>query len=99
MWSKWPVKHIVFTRHAMTQMFSRSISIDVVKTIVSHHEVLADYPDDQPYPSRLLLGFVNEIPFHVILGYNEEIKTGYVITAYQPDSLQWGQDFKRRNTP
>ncbi len=94
----WKIKQTVFSKHAVTQMFSRSISIDVVKAIVSHHEVLADYPDDKPYPSRLLLGFVDEIPFHLVLGYNASAGVGYVITAYKPDPLQWGDDFKRRKT-
>ena len=92
--NKWPVKQTIFSRHAMTQMFSISININDVKAVISHHEILWDYLDDRPYPSRLILGFVDEIPIHVVLGYNAESEIGYVITAYQPDPLQWGEDYK-----
>lgn len=50
-------------------------------------------------PSRLILGFVDEIPIHVVLGYNSKSEIGYVITAYQPDPLQWREDYKRKKAP
>ncbi len=98
MGNEWPVKRIVFTRHAMTQMFARSILIEEVKNVIADHEILVEYSDDQPCPSRLLLGFNGQKPMHVVLGYDSTIETGFVITAYIPDITQWEPDFKMRKT-
>src|SRR5471030_1267248 len=43
-------------RHAFERMFQRGIDLDAVAQVISSGEVIADYPDDQPYPSTLLLG-------------------------------------------
>jgi len=61
-------KTVVFTGHAMRRMFERDISPDQVEQAVSAGEMIASYPDDRPYPSYLILGFVDELPLHVVVG-------------------------------
>ncbi|MCH8156485.1 MAG: DUF4258 domain-containing protein [Nitrospinae bacterium] len=97
--NNWEIKRIVFARHALTQIFKRSISIDEVEAVISHYEIVAEYPDDTPFPSRLVLGFVEQKPLHVVLGYDEKDKIGYVVTAYRPDSSQWEPSFIRKRKP
>ena len=46
-----------FSRHAFERMFQREINPDAVAQLVSSGEVIADYPDDRPFPSTLILGF------------------------------------------
>ena len=44
----------------------------------------------------LILGFIKKKPVHVVFAYDSLSETGYVITAYVPDSKLWEEDFKRR---
>jgi uncharacterized protein DUF4258 len=66
---------------------------DVARVIVEGKEI-ESYPDDQPYPSRLLLGRVGNRPIHVVTATAEhEI---IVITVYEPDPAFWEPGFGRR---
>jgi len=67
-----------------------------VRHVVEHGQAIAEYPDDKPYPSRLLLAFVNDRPLHVVLGYDGGQGIGYIVTAYVPDPDIWQPDFKQR---
>ena len=67
--------------------------------MLSEGVVIKEYPDDTPYQSCLLLGFVNNKPIHVVFAVDDASETGIVITAYIPDPKLWTEDFKsRRNT-
>jgi hypothetical protein len=87
---------ILFSGHAVRQMFSRGILKADVLTAIRGGTVILEYPDDTPYPSRLILGFVNDIPLHVVFAVNKEQQIGIVITAYIPDPLLWSENFKLR---
>ena len=47
---------LIFRNHALKRMFERSIEIEDVKRVVEER-IIHDYPEDQPYPSYLLLGW------------------------------------------
>ena len=89
-------EELIFSSHAIKQMFARKISKAEVKTVLSRGEVIREYLDDYPYPSYLLLGFVSECPIHLVVGFDVETKRAYVITTYQPDSQVWELDYKRK---
>jgi hypothetical protein len=89
-------KYLNFTGHAIQQMFQRKITKNDVRKVVNHGEVILEYPDDKPFPSMLILGFIKKKPVHVVFAYDSLSETGYVITAYVPDSKLWEEDFKRR---
>ena len=93
---KWTPATLIYTGHALRQMFERQIDTDAVHHVVEHGQTIAEYPDDRPCPSRLLLAFVNGRPIHVVLGYDEDQDIGYIVTAYVPDPDIWQPDFKRR---
>ena len=59
-------------------------------------EVIEEYPDDAPFPSRLVLGFPGERPIHVVAADEPDSDITHVITAYQPDPEQWDESFRRR---
>ena len=80
-------------------MFRRRISERDVWCVVERHEVVAEYPHDTPFPSRLLLGCAQNRPLHVVLAYNDAEQTGIVVTVYEPDAALWNPDFKTRKKP
>jgi predicted ribosome-associated RNA-binding protein Tma20 len=88
---------LIFSGHAIKQMFQRRISRDQVKCVLADGEVIAAYPNDHPFPSYLLLGYVeSQRPLHVVAAHDSDSETVYVITAYEPDSSIWNQDFRAR---
>lgn len=87
---------IVFSQHAFTRMFSRGISPQLVERAVQLGEVIAEYPDDQPYPSVLLLFKDAKQVLHVVIGIDAQSKTCHIITAYWPEPSLWNNDFKTR---
>lgn len=89
-------EELKFSRHAVTQMFARSISKEDVKSVLQSGKSVTDYPDDRPFPSKLRLGFVDGRPIHVVVAYDENKKTCILITTYVPDLKIWESDFKTR---
>jgi hypothetical protein len=90
---------LVFTGHALKQMFARGISPADVQSAVEGGEAIAEYPDDTPHPSRLILGFVSGRPVHVVLATDRRTQAAYVVTAYVPDASLWEPDFRKRKKP
>ncbi|MDG4595863.1 MAG: DUF4258 domain-containing protein [Candidatus Contendobacter sp.] len=89
------MKTLVFREHALLRMAERGISHQDVKAALERGEVIRHYPDDTPYPSRLLLHWIEGQPLHVVaapVGDDTEI----VITVYRPDPALWEPDFKRK---
>ena len=89
-------EYVKYSGHALTQMFNRKISKEDVRNVIDNGEVIKEYPDDKPYPSKLMLGFPNKRPVHVVLSYDTGNKTRYIITAYVPDPQLWNEDFKKK---
>jgi hypothetical protein len=87
---------ISFSGHAIQRMFERAISPVDVRTALVTGEVIAEYPDDAPYPSVLISAFVAGRPLHVVAARDDSTKHCYVITVYVPDAAQWGSDFRTR---
>jgi len=77
-------------------MFERSISdVDVRKVLVDG-VMIEDYPDDQPYPSFLVLAWVNGRPLHVVAADNDADHETIIITVYEPDADKWQDEFRQR---
>ena len=89
-------QNLVFSRHAIQQMFLRRISKKEVDSVVAYGEVIEENPEDTPFPSYLLLDFVEGKPIHVVFSYDESTDTGYVVTAYIPDPNLWRDNFRSR---
>jgi len=88
--------HISFSGHAVRRMFQRGIKRPEVTEIIATGEIIASYPDDQPHPSLLLLGFAGVIPVHVVVAQNEKDHDCVIVTAYVPDIALWADDFRKR---
>lgn len=46
-------------------MFSRSITPNDVDYIIRFGEIITEYKNDKPYPSKLILGFIEKHPVHL----------------------------------
>jgi hypothetical protein len=79
-------------------MFERAISPDEVKDVVTQAEMIEEYPGDIPFPSILILGFVDKRPVHVVAAVDKKTDNCYVITVYIPDASIWSDDFRTRRS-
>ena len=89
-------KRIVFRAHAIKRMFERQISDDDVRHVLETGEVIEEYPDDIPFPSRLMLGWRGFRPLHIVIADNADTDETIVITAYEPDLDQWEPGYTER---
>lgn len=87
---------LVFRVHAIQRMFQRGVREEEVKQVVAVGETIEMYPDDKPFPSRLMLGWNASRPVHVVVADNVAAQEAIIITVYQPDAEEWEADFRRR---
>lgn len=85
-------KKIIFSNHAVKQMFQRSIFVDDVKFVLQNGRIIIEYLDDRPYPSKLMYAICNEKPLHVVCSENLNENTVIIITAYEPSPDIWEND-------
>lgn len=90
----------VFTEHARREMETEpygTIRADDVVQCLRSGEIIEEYPDDQPYPSCLVLGQTREgRRLHVVCAPIIAERRLIVITTYQPDPARWDPGFRRR---
>jgi hypothetical protein len=79
--------------HARSRMFERDISTDELLEIVKNGEVIEEYPGRMPCPAALILGFINDTAYHVVIAFCQD--TLVIITAYLPEQGDW-VDFRIR---
>ena len=87
---------LVFRVHALRRMVLRNISDSDVRTVLTIGEIIEEYPEDTPYPSRLVLGWSGSRPLHVVAAENSADAETIVITAYEPEPDLWEAGFRRR---
>ncbi len=87
---------LIFRIHAVQRMFERGISDTDVRDVLENGQVIEAYPDDLPFPSRLMLGRCAGLPVHVLASDDEQDQATVVITVYVPDQARWDAAFKRR---
>ncbi len=87
---------VIFRVHALKRMFDRGIAEEEVIGALQGGDTIAAYPDDTPYPSRLVLGYSGKKPLHLVVADNEDDKERIVITVYEPDRNKWSEDLRTR---
>lgn len=71
-----------------------------VAHVVEAGEIIEEYLDDRPLPSRLLLGFSGTRPIHVVAAdHPENPDDTFVITTYEPSLDEWDPTFRKRLKP
>jgi len=86
-----------YSTHAVKRMLDKKISIEEIEQCVLYGEIIKEYPDDKPYPSKLFVKFVRLRPIHVVAAQDENAKC-IIITCYEPDSVIWLEDFKTKKS-
>ncbi len=89
-------RDLIYRIHARQSMFTRSISDECVGHIIRNGQVIEDYPHAFPFPAKLLLGWCNKRPIHVVAAADSNQQFVIVITAYEPTLGKWEQDMKTR---
>ena len=89
---------VVFSGHAVRRMFKRRISREEVLEAIARGETIAEYPEDEPYPSVLLLATVGGRVLHIVVAEDAGSGTCYIVTVYLPDPGLWSPDFRTRRT-
>ena len=88
---------ILISHHARVRMFERNVSTDELIAIISSGEIIEEYPDDEPCPSVLIMGFIDAVAYHTVIALcSDHIR---VITVYIPERDKWIEYRKRRNEP
>lgn len=91
-------KRLIFRLHAIQRMFQRSISDQNIREVLNSGLTIENYLSDIPYPSRLILGWINSRSLHVVIADNIDDDAIIIITAYEPELDQWEPGFQRRKT-
>ncbi len=90
------MSRFVYRVHAVQRMFEREIKRSVVESVIQSGTTIESYPEDTPYPSRLVLGWDRDRPIHVVVADNLHDEETVVITVDQPDPMRWDASFSRR---
>ena len=85
----------VYRKHALEWLLSRNINPADIEEIVKNGEIINEYPEDKPFISYLVLGFINKKPIHVVISQDIEGNC-IIITTYIPDNKIWNIDFKTK---
>ena len=85
---------IIFSYHSRVRMFERGISTDDVINFIIYGEIIEIYPDDDPCPSHLVLGYKGEVAYHTVYAVCEDHIR--IITVYMPEPDKWINNQKRR---
>jgi hypothetical protein len=75
------------TVHARERMAEREVSTDDLISLIITGETIEDYPDDFPYPSTLILGYILGVPFHVVAATGSNLVK--IVTVYRADEETW----------
>lgn len=91
---------VVYTRHARQEMLGEEYGRIAEREIfeaVQEGEVIESYPNDEPYPSILILGKTRQgKAIHIVCAYSEQDELAIIITAYRPDPSRWIDGRRRR---
>ncbi len=77
----------IISNHARVRTFQRNISTDELVKMMRHAAIIEDYPDDEPCPSALVLGFLRGTPYHIVVA--ECLDHVRIITIYKPEEDKW----------
>ena len=84
----------IISLHCQKAIDLRNILLEYVIETVEYGETISVYNNDKPFPSKLILKFVNGNPLHVVVAQNPNSLECILITAYKPDENIWELNFK-----
>ena len=87
-------RYIISFTHT-EKLRQRRIKAEDLEQAVKTGTIIEDYPEDRRGPSCLILGFVGKRPLHMVCGRLDADEI-LIITAYEPDLVEWESDWKTR---
>lgn len=78
------------------RMQERSVSREAILTSVDSYEIIEEYPDDRELPSFLVYAETNKSIIHILFAVDRTEKNVRIVTAYEPNIKEWGEDMKER---
>ena len=88
--------NIIIKKHALMRMHQRKVDSEELIKVIFDCDIIERYDKDRPFPSFLLLGYSDNRPLHIVLSYDLESESIFIITVYEPSELIWESDFKTR---
>ncbi len=85
-----------YTEHALNRMDQWEVDARTIPALLGENDVIDIYPNDRPYPSRLILGWDGRGPIHAVVADVLEGNETVIITIYRPDTVRWENDFRTR---
>lgn len=90
-------KRYRLTRHATIVRLERGIAIGAIEQALLNSEIVERYPQDRPYPSCLVLGWLaSGDPLHIVCSRGDIEPALRIVTLYEPDDTLWENDYKTR---
>ena len=81
--------NIAFKTHAILRMQERKISAKEIKDVLCNGEIIAEYKDDFPLPSCLILGkTLNKRYIHTVFSENHSIRPIIFIMSFLNNLLR-----------
>jgi len=88
------------TRHATITRLERGIALIEMEHALLNGQIIESNPDDQPYPSALILGWLpSGDPLHVLCSRGAVEPALRIVTLYEPEDTLWEPDYKTRKRP
>jgi len=66
---------------------------------VNTYEIIEAYPKDKYLPSYLVYAVHQGQVLHILFAVDMGVDNVRVVTAYRPDSHEWGSDLRKRRVP
>jgi len=88
--------NLKYTNHAIEFIGRRAIEESKVVKVIEEGEVIESNETDKPFPSMLIFAMIDERPIHIVLAFDKETQTCFIVTAYEPNLFKFDIDFKTR---
>lgn len=92
-------KRYRLTKHATIVRLERDTTIGELEQALLNGEIIERYPDDKPYPSCLVLGWLTSgDPLHIVCSRGDIEPALRIVTLYEPEDALWESNYKTRKT-
>lgn len=85
----------IITTHAILRMSDRDVALKDLIGLLSNGEIIEEYPNREPCPAALMLGFISGKPCHAVVAICGSRLS--IITVYWPDEECWEDCRTRRS--
>lgn len=82
--------------HAVRRALQRGLSDEDVHRAIRSGSIIEAYPEDEPLPSALVLGYNGNVPVHAVVAYDALEHMVFIITVYVPGLEHFEADHRTR---